>query len=244
MKLKLQPPLIPLKGVNQFFGQNFNNFYKEMGMLGHNGLDFFALDSTEVYATHDGRVTFTGYDGSGGLGVVIRTEEKFDYFNPETGQPEPSYFKTIYWHLKKDTIKVTGGQTVKTGDLIALADNTGRSTGAHLHFGLKPIYKGEAGWDWGNVSQKNGYMGAVDPMPYFDVPEPVDVPIPVKIYPVIRKGSRGAFVKELQTKLNTLLVIDGIFGKNTDKAVRDFQQKNGLVVDGIVGKNTWAKLNK
>ena len=139
-----------------------------MGLLGHNGIDFHAPDSTEVYASHDGRVTYAGYDGAGGLGVVIRTTEKFDYYRPDTGKFEPSYYKTIYWHLKKDTIKVTGGQTVKAGDLIALADNTGRSTGAHLHYGVKPIYKGENDWTWWNWEQENGYYGAIDPAPYFN----------------------------------------------------------------------------
>ena len=36
--------------------------------------------------------------------------------------------------------------------------------------------------------------------------------------------------------------IDGKFGPNTEKAVIQFQEKNGLVKDGKVGKNTWTKL--
>lgn len=56
----------------------------------------------------------------------------------------------------------------------------------------------------------------------------------------IRKGSRGEDVKTLQTKLN--LMADGIFGKLTDEAVREFQKANGLTVDGIVGPKTWAAL--
>lgn len=57
---------------------------------------------------------------------------------------------------------------------------------------------------------------------------------------ILRKGSRGNEVKNLQASLN--LIVDGIFGDLTDEAVRDFQKSNGLKVDGIVGDDTWAKL--
>lgn len=62
----------------------------------------------------------------------------------------------------------------------------------------------------------------------------------------LRNGSRGADVRQLQSRLNNAgynLSVDGRFGKNTLAAVRDYQQKNGLSVDGVVGTNTWAKLN-
>lgn len=35
---------------------------------------------------------------------------------------------------------------------------------------------------------------------------------------------------------------DGLAGKETDSAIRNFQKENGLVVDGAVGLNTWLKL--
>lgn len=38
------------------------------------------------------------------------------------------------------------------------------------------------------------------------------------------------------------ITVDGIYGKKTDKAVREYQKKKNLKVDGIVGKNTWASL--
>lgn len=56
----------------------------------------------------------------------------------------------------------------------------------------------------------------------------------------IKKGSRGEDVKTLQRRLN--LIADGIFGKLTDEAVREFQKSHGLSVDGIVGPKTWAAL--
>lgn len=36
--------------------------------------------------------------------------------------------------------------------------------------------------------------------------------------------------------------VDGLFGRNTDKAVRNFQKANGLTADGAVGVNTWKKI--
>ncbi|MBO9128380.1 peptidoglycan-binding protein [Bacillus sp. 165] len=59
---------------------------------------------------------------------------------------------------------------------------------------------------------------------------------------ILRKGSRGAAVTELQQKLTSLGFdtrgVDGIFGSNTDQAVRKFQAAHGLAVDGIVGLAT------
>lgn len=50
------------------------------------------------------------------------------------------------------------------------------------------------------------------------------------------------YAQELLNKNGYTLNTDGIYGKKTDAAVRDFQSKNGLTADGILGKNTWAKL--
>ena len=64
-------------------------------------------------------------------------------------------------------------------------------------------------------------------------------------YPLLRRGNSNNFVFLLQFILNQFgynLSVDGIFGANTEKAVRDFQQKNGLSVDGLVGQNTWRTL--
>lgn len=59
-------------------------------------------------------------------------------------------------------------------------------------------------------------------------------------------GSRGDEVTQIQTKLKRWGYytgsIDGIYGTQTQKAVRYFQSKNGLTVDGIAGKNTLAAM--
>lgn len=61
----------------------------------------------------------------------------------------------------------------------------------------------------------------------------------------IRKGATGEGVRWIQWELVEAgynISVDGIFGTDTDNAVRDFQKKSGLKVDGWVGKNTRAKL--
>ncbi|GAB1540884.1 N-acetylmuramoyl-L-alanine amidase [Scytonema sp. NUACC21] len=50
----------------------------------------------------------------------------------------------------------------------------------------------------------------------------------------------GAVVRYLQYRVN--VDIDGIYGSQSESAVKKFQQKNGLVADGIVGPLTWQKL--
>ena len=72
-----------------------------------------------------------------------------------------------------------------------------------------------------------------------------------KNVPTLRRGSTGANVRLLQNLLNSVLNtagiklgVDGIFGKDTEAAVKAFQQAHHLAVDGIVGPKTWAELHK
>lgn len=57
-----------------------------------------------------------------------------------------------------------------------------------------------------------------------------------------KKGSSGAVVTQIQTKLKSwgyyTDTVDGIYGSGTERAVRAFQQKNGLTVDGKAGDQT------
>ena len=61
-----------------------------------------------------------------------------------------------------------------------------------------------------------------------------------------KKGSSGPTVSEIQTRLKNWGYysgsVDGVYGSQTEKAVRWFQQKNGLQADGQVGDKTLAAL--
>ncbi len=63
---------------------------------------------------------------------------------------------------------------------------------------------------------------------------------------VLRQGSKGDEVKEVQRRLKLWGYydggVDGVFGKATRSAVIYFQKKNGLTADGVVGKATYKAL--
>ncbi len=67
-------------------------------------------------------------------------------------------------------------------------------------------------------------------------------------YPSLRRNSRGNYVCILQDNLNTLGFrtggLDGVFGEQTENAVRSYQRSRGLSADGIVGCNTWRSLQE
>ena len=93
----------------------------------HQGLDIKTRAGVPVIAAADGTVVQVGRSGYFGKTVEITHEA--------------SRFKTVYAHLKgyADDLKV--GQKVVRGQIIGYVGNTGRSTGAHLHYGIYDIEK-------------------------------------------------------------------------------------------------------
>ncbi len=58
--------------------------------------------------------------------------------------------------------------------------------------------------------------------------------------PVLKKGAKGDAVKAVQTLLG--IEVDGSFGGDTDRAVKEFQKNHGMTPDGSVGAGTWSLL--
>ncbi|HBE41155.1 MAG TPA: hypothetical protein DDW27_08125 [Bacteroidales bacterium] len=84
----------------------------------HHGQDFSAPYGTEVFATGNGRVIESGWNG-GGFGNYVVIDHGYGY-------------QSTYGHLS--SIKVTRGTEVKRGDLIGLTGSSGVSSGPHLHY--------------------------------------------------------------------------------------------------------------
>ncbi len=105
-----------LKRMASGFGYRIDPIYKTRRM--HTGMDFTAKIGTPVYATGNGVVEEIENSGWGyGKSIVI---------NHGYG------YKTRYAHLS--AFKIAKGAKVIRGQLIGLVGNTGKSTGAHLHY--------------------------------------------------------------------------------------------------------------
>lgn len=87
----------------------------------HQGVEFNVPEGTEIRAAADGMIAFAGEAEAGALTVVIRHHEQLD------GQ----FVWTAYYHNVE--LNVSEGDSVKGGDVIARAGNTGRATNDHLH---------------------------------------------------------------------------------------------------------------
>ncbi|MDX1807115.1 MAG: peptidoglycan DD-metalloendopeptidase family protein, partial [Paenisporosarcina sp.] len=83
----------------------------------HKGIDIARPNGFTIKATDNGKVTFTGRDGTFGNKVVV------DHQNG---------YQTVYAHLASISVKV--GQIVPQGSKLGIMGSTGRSTGTHLHF--------------------------------------------------------------------------------------------------------------
>jgi peptidoglycan hydrolase-like protein with peptidoglycan-binding domain len=68
---------------------------------------------------------------------------------------------------------------------------------------------------------------------------------PIQPFPLVKRPSTIFPVRPLQQLLRArghTVTVDGIFGPQTEAAVRAFQQSRGLGADGIVGPQTWGRL--
>lgn len=118
-KLDHTPSVLPINikdyTMSSGYGIRIDPIYKSHKF--HAGLDFAADMGTQVFATADGKVNFSGKKS--GYGNCIEIDHGYNY-------------KTRYAHLSK--IIVPEGKEVKRGELIGLVGSTGKSTGPHLHY--------------------------------------------------------------------------------------------------------------
>jgi Peptidase family M23 len=140
--------------ISQAFGLR-PDFYKRYGFNGHEGNDLVALDDNnnpaddwEVLAVDDGVVVRDVddprlFDGYGNLAVIWNKEKK-----------------RSWWYAHNAENRVSLGDTIKRGQVIATTGLTGNTSGKHLHLGTR-----ESDENGNPVNTNNGYKGFQDPLP-------------------------------------------------------------------------------
>lgn len=108
--------------INQKFGANPDT-YGKYGLPGHEGVDLYAPHGSKIFSVADGEVyDLHAIDKGHAYGIHVRVRHADGY-------------RTVYAHL--DSVSVVVGDKVKAGDLLGIADNTGNSSGSHLHLTMK-----------------------------------------------------------------------------------------------------------
>ena len=87
----------------------------------HYGVDIGTPDGTTVYASHDGIVTYNGYDSISGNMIIIKVDDDLSY---------------LYCHLSSLS-PLSVGTNIKKGQAVAHTGHTGNVTGAHCHFEIR-----------------------------------------------------------------------------------------------------------
>ena len=187
----------------------------------HTGVDLVAVAenggavSDYVIAFDSGEVIEAGYNSRSGYYCKIRHDETL---------------VTLYCHFKKGTLRVKKGDKVVKGEILGYMGSTGRSTGAHLHFGISLF------GEW------------VDPEKYFDKDlSEVNKLTVTQERKLLKRGAKGEEVKLLQTLLNfhgAKIECDSSFGPATAKALAAFQKSRGITADSVAGVVTWQELMK
>jgi len=148
--------------------EGYRDFYESMGMKGHNGIDIAGIKGEGVYHSADwSGVCFTEKDSAGGLGIDI-----FSISPIQLEDGSFSFVKMRYWHNSGFPESIHDGKRVKQGELIAFVGSTGKSSGPHVHMGLKKVAHNENALHgtkekYYTLDKNNGYYGAIDPSPYW-----------------------------------------------------------------------------
>lgn len=117
-KMPLADPLRNSWDLNSSFGTRNDPINNRTGI--HEGIDLGAPHGSPVYATGEGTTVFAGPADRYGLMVEV---------------DHGAGVRTRYAHLSR--LKVKPGQKVGRTTVIGLLGNTGRSTGAHLHYEVR-----------------------------------------------------------------------------------------------------------
>ena len=172
------------------------------------------------------------------------------------------------WCNPKGTGSIPAKQKVPGAAVFTYSSSSGAIT--HVGFLEKPVDASKPTGDWYVIEARGVMYGVVRTKlngrswnrwglmtKYFDyegnadvtTPTPAPTPAPTDgKLPVLKKGSTGSNVKTMQQALKAAgynlgsYGVDGDFGSDTEKALKQFQKDKGLTASGQCDEATWAAL--
>jgi murein DD-endopeptidase MepM/ murein hydrolase activator NlpD len=166
-------PFLGMFPITQEWGINPQN-YVQFGLKGHNGVDYGTPTGTPILAPHSGKVIEAAFDQYG-YGNYVKIENDVE--------------GSILAHFQ--SFNVNAGDTVSEGQQVGISNNTGNSTGPHLHWGYfrKPRNKSD------------GFSGTTNPFPYIEAPQQPNPTTP----PLDDKDNIIKALKEQETVLRNAI---------------------------------------
>lgn len=194
----------------------------------HHGVDVALPNGTPLTAPEAGVIAHKGFSRSGGHTLIIK---------------HASDLYTVYYHLQKPAIHALGAR-IGQHEIIAYSNNTGASTGPHLHWEVRKSRR------WGDT---------VDPMPYLSDTPPA--PAPVSVTGRLDRATWRKWQEQLKAAGYYKGLLDGKPGPLTYRAIqswagvsqtgtldqvtrRKVQERLGVKVDGVWGRITVSELQR
>lgn len=243
-KLNVINPI--LKGKEHYLTSDYKT--RNENRSKHNGMDFVGPKGVDdIIAIESGKVTYVGYDSSGGGYWVAITTNGIQH---------------RYFHLAKNSILVKKGDEVLKGQVIARMGKTGNATNYNVHFAIyrngyvdpKPYLMNNNPFNINNDAFTNFVKGVEEALGVNIDGIPDNETLNKTITISTRTNWNHSVVRVLQTYLQSLgydlgnYGIDGKYGNDTKNAIMKYQRdvvglKDGYV-DGVVTAKmyTWKKL--
>lgn len=218
--------------ISQGFSLNFNSYYKSAGLLGHSGIDFVGDHLTPIYSVVDSycysHVNRENFNLKKFRAVYTLSEINGVWYEISYGHLM-DIIAVPKTYIKAGTQIGTQGNTGKVffGGVEPTDEQRLQGLASHLHFQMRPVkqvsiktsgkkYLSDANGTlkyldkfWEIIDYENGYNGAINPLPFFDLPD---------------QTKKYKELQELLNKHGANLVVDGKFGKLSRQALEIFLQ--------------------
>lgn len=262
MKPQFLHPIEPF-AETQGWGTYDPTDYAQFGFTRHNGLDMVLSPTKEIMSPCKGTVVRVATQANGlwqpnGGGVYISiVSDPMDFPAFSNTTPDKvvvnfveGTYPTIVDLLHLESISVNVGDIVEAGQIVAIGDNTGFTTGPHCHSQWRRI-NWNGGTNFSDVDT-NDANNSYDPTQFF-IPSPI-LPFHYDFTTNLAYGETSTDIVNLQKALTlegvfpTTQAPTGYYGDITAKAVLDFRLKYNISsITDILGHNvgplTRAQLN-